>query len=71
MQFYVELALAALVSSYKVVPRAFNGDLKCIILLLTVALIITIFILLIFRYLKFPTPTDVAVVGIDSFKNRY
>lgn len=41
------LGLAALVSSYKVVPRAFNGDLKCIILLLTVALIITIFILLI------------------------
>ena len=27
------LGLAALVSSYKVVPRAFNGDLKCIILL--------------------------------------
>lgn len=26
------LGLAALVSSYKVVPRAFNGDLKCIIL---------------------------------------
>ena len=23
------------------------------------------------EYLKFPTPTEVAVVGIDSFKNRY
>ena len=23
------------------------------------------------EYLKFPTPTEVAVVGIDSFKNSY
>ena len=34
-------------------------------------LLCKMYVLLIFRYLKFPTPTEVAVVGIDSFKNRY